>query len=81
MAYYLRELAGMVHPFITKRILPPAPDSEASATSPQDGAVLHRGADSIPSWSDRGSPGALWAVQQVVRNGSRVLGVFSPEQM
>ena len=42
MAYYLRELAGMVHPFYNKhRILPPAPDSEAAT------AVIDR-ADRLP---------------------------------
>ena len=83
MAYYLRELAGMVHPFYNKhRILPPAPDSEDSATPSQDGAVAaHRGADSIPPGLTGARLALMWAVQQVVRNGLTVLGVSAPEQM
>ena len=79
----LRELAGMVHPFYNKhRILPPAPDSEDSATPSQDGAVAaHRGADSIPPGLTGARLALMWAVQQVVRNGLTVLGVSAPEQM
>ena len=84
MAYYLRELAGMLHPFYNKhRILPPAPESEAAAVT------FDRYSDLPPTGTLEvvapGLTGArlalMWAVQQVVRNGLNVLGVSAPEQM
>ncbi len=83
MAYYLRELAGMVHPFYNKhRILPPATDSETNGAAPPDSAPLpNRGTDSIPPGVTGARLALMWAVQQVVRNGLNVLGVSAPEQM
>ena len=83
MAYYLRELAGMVHPFYNKhRILPPAPESEtAAAPSPDSAAVVSRGMEVIPPAVTGARLALMWAVQQVVRNGLHVLGVSAPEQM
>jgi arginyl-tRNA synthetase len=83
MAYYLRELAGMVHPFYNKhRILPPAPDSEPSAAILPDSAPTpNRGTDTIPPGLTGARLALMWAVQQVVRNGLNVLGVSAPEQM
>ena len=41
MAYYLRELAGMLHPFYNKhRIMPPAPESEAAIVPSIDTAAF-----------------------------------------
>ncbi len=83
MAYYLRELAGMVHPFYNKhRILPPAPESEpAEAPSPDSAAAVSRAMDVIPPAVTGARLALMWAVQQVVRNGLHVLGVSAPEQM
>lgn len=83
MAYYLRELAGMLHPFYNKhRILPPAPESEASSVATSDSPTS---ASRRPAVVAPGLTGArlalMWAVQQVVRNGLNVLGVSAPEQM
>jgi arginyl-tRNA synthetase len=83
MAYYLRELAGMVHPFYNKhRILPPAPESDASGVAASDSPTS---ASRRPAVVTPGLTGArlalMWAVQQVVRNGLNVLGVSAPEQM
>lgn len=83
MAYYLRELAGMMHPFYNKhRILPPAPDSETNgAATPDSAPAPNRGADSIPPGLTGARLALMRAVQQVVRNGLNVLGVSAPEQM
>ena len=83
MAYYLRELAGMVHPFYNKhRILPPAPDSESTSAASTDPAASTSRASDVVSPGLTGARLALmWAVQQVVRNGLTVLGVSAPEQM
>ncbi len=83
MAYYLRELAGMVHPFYNKhRILPPAPDSDAtSAVSTEPTASTSRAPEVVPPGLTGARLALMWAVQQVVRNGLTVLGVSAPEQM
>ena len=83
MAYYLRELAGMVHPFYNKhRILPPAPDSESTPAASTDPAVsTSRTADVVSPGLTGARLALMWAVQQVVRNGLTVLGVSAPEQM
>jgi arginyl-tRNA synthetase len=83
MAYYLRELAGLVHPFYNKhRILPPALDSEAAPVASTEPAT---NAGRTPGVVTPGLTGArlalMWTVQQVVRNGLNVLGVSAPEQM
>lgn len=83
MAYYLRELAGLVHPFYNKhRILPPITDLDATpASSTEPSASTSR----VPEAVSPGLTGArlalMWSVQQVVRNGLTVLGVSAPEQM
>ena len=83
MAYYLRELAGMVHPFYNKhRILPPAPDSEATtAASAEPTSSTGRSSDVVTPGLTGARLALMWAVQQVVRNGLNVLGVSAPEQM
>ena len=83
MAYYLRELAGMLHPFYNKhRILPPAPDSETALVSSTDTAPSTSRHREVMTPGLTGARLALmWAVQQVVRNGLNVLGVSAPEQM
>lgn len=83
LAYYLRELAGMLHPFYNKhRILPPAPDNEASTVSANDTASSASRQREVVAPGLTGARLALmWAVQQVVRNGLNVLGVSAPEQM
>jgi arginyl-tRNA synthetase len=83
MAYYLRELAGMLHPFYNKhRILPPGPGSEAAAAPPPE---LETSTSRQSELLRPGLTGArlalMWSVQQVVRNGLNVLGVSAPEQM
>ena len=83
VAYYLRELAGMLHPFYNKhRILPPMPDHEGPGSSSSDHPA------STARRSESGNPGLtgarlalMWSVQQVVRNGLHVLGVSAPDQM
>ena len=79
MAYYLRELAGLVHPFYNKhRILPPALEGESSLVPAADSA----GRPEVVASGLTGARLALmWAVQQVVRNGLNVLGVSAPDQM
>ena len=80
MAYYLRELAGLVHPFYNKhRILPPALESETSLTP--TAASAGRQEDIQSSGLTGARLALMWAVQQVVRNGLNVLGVSAPDQM
>lgn len=83
MAYYLRELAGMVHPFYNKhRILPPAADSEAApAVSSEPTSATARAFAVVTPGLTGARLALMWAVQQVVRNGLNVLGVSAPEQM
>ncbi|MCE3222057.1 MAG: argS [Nitrospira sp.] len=83
IAYYLRELAGMLHPFYNKhRILPPAPESEASSVATSDSPTSASRRPAVVAPALTGARLALmWAVQQVVRNGLDVLGVSAPEQM
>ncbi len=83
MAYYLRELAGMVHPFYNKhRILPPAPDSDSTtATSTEPTVSTSRAPEAVPPGLTGARLALMWAVQQVIRNGLTVLGVSAPEQM
>lgn len=83
MAYYLRELAGMLHPFYNKhRILPPAPASEASTIPVNDSTTsAGRQLEAVPPGLTGARLALMWAVQQVVRNGLNVLGVSAPEQM
>ena len=83
MAYYLRELAGLVHPFDNKhRILPPMTDLDATPAAPTEPSAS---TSRVPEAVSPGLTGArlalMWSVQQVVRNGLTVLGVSSPEQM
>ena len=83
MAYYLRELAGLVHPFYNKhRILPPMTDLDATPASPTEPSAS---TSRVPEAVSPGLTGArlalMWSVQQVVRNGLTVLGVSVPEQM
>ena len=83
MAYYLRELAGLVHPFYNKhRILPPMTDLDATPAAPTEPSAS---TSRVPEAVSPGLTGArlalMWSVQQVVRNGLTVLGVSSPEQM
>lgn len=82
MAYYLRELAGLVHPFYNKhRILPPITDLETTPAAQTEPSSTVR----LPEAVSPGLTGArlalMWSVQQVVRNGLTVLGVSAPEQM
>lgn len=82
MAYYLRELAGLVHPFYNKhRILPPITDLETTPAAQTELSSTVR----LPEAVSPGLTGArlalMWSVQQVVRNGLTVLGVSAPEQM
>lgn len=83
MAYYLRELAGMVHPFYNKhRILPPAPGGDAATVaSTEQTSVSSRPAEVVTPGLTGARLALMWSVQQVVRNGLNVLGVSAPEQM
>jgi arginyl-tRNA synthetase len=83
MAYYLRELAGMLHPFYNKhRVLPPAPNHEASTVPTNDtGSSVSRQREVVAPGLTGARLALMWAVQQVVRNGLNVLGVSAPEQM
>jgi arginyl-tRNA synthetase len=83
MAYYLRELAGMLHPFYNKhRILPPGPGSEAATTpSSEPEASTSRQSELLTPGLTGARLALMWSVQQVVRNGLTVLGVSAPEQM
>jgi arginyl-tRNA synthetase len=82
VAYYLRELAGMLHPFYNKhRILPPAADSEAAPAASSGTSVNGRGSNVMAPSLTGARLALMWAVQQVVRNGLNVLGVSAPEQM
>ncbi|MBA5862870.1 MAG: arginine--tRNA ligase [Nitrospira sp. CR1.1] len=83
MAYYLRELAGLVHPYYNKhRILPPAADLDATPASPTEPpASTRRVSEAMPPGLTGARLALMWAVQQVVRNGLTVLGVSAPEQM
>lgn len=83
MAYYLRELAGMLHPFYNKhRILPPLSGSEAAASlPPEPEASTSRQPDPLTPGLTGARLALMWSVQQVVRNGLNVLGVSAPEQM
>lgn len=83
MAYYLRELAGLVHPFYNKhRILPPAVDIDSTPPAPiEPPASTSRMSEAVPPGLTGARLALMWAVQQVVRNGLTVLGVSAPEQM
>ncbi|MCS6298283.1 MAG: arginine--tRNA ligase [Nitrospira sp.] len=83
MAYYLRELAALVHPFYNKhRILPPAADIDSTPASPTEpSASVSRVPEAVPPGLTGSRLALMWAVQQVVRNGLTVLGVSAPEQM
>lgn len=83
MAYYLRELAGLVLPFYNKhRILPPITDLEVTPAAPTEPPVS---TPRVPETVPPGLAGArlvlMWSVQQVVRNRLTVLGASAPEQM
>ncbi len=80
IAYYLRELAGMVHPFYNKhRILPSTNEGDAGDVTGDAGEERKQESP------DPGLTGArlalMWSVQQVIRNGLGILGVGAPEQM
>ena len=83
MAYYLRELAGLVHPFYNKhRILPPITDLDTTpAASTESSASTSRVPEAVPPGLTGARLALMWSVQQVVRNGLTVLGVSAPEQM
>ena len=83
MAYYLRELAGLVHPFYNKhRILPPAADIDSTSAAPTELPVsTNRAPEPVTSGLTGARLALMWSVQQVVRNGLTVLGVSAPEQM
>ncbi len=83
MAYYLRELAGLVHPFYNKhRILPPAADIDSTPAAPTEPpASVGRAPEAVPPGLTGARLALMWAVQQAVRNGLTVLGVSAPEQM
>ncbi|WHZ25003.1 MAG: Arginyl-tRNA synthetase [Nitrospira sp.] len=83
MAYYLRELAGMLHPFYNKhRILPVASDNDANVSPSSDSSVsAGRPQEVLPPGTTGARLALMWSVQQVVRNGLNLLGVTAPEQM
>jgi arginyl-tRNA synthetase len=83
MAYYLRELAALVHPFYNKhRILPPAADIDSTpASTTEPPASVSRVPEAVSPGLTGSRLALMWAVQQVVRNGLTVLGVSAPEQM
>ncbi len=83
MAYYLRELAGLVHPFYNKhRILPPMAGLEATPADPTEPlAPTSRSSETVSPGLTGARLALMWSVQQVVRNGLTVLGVSAPEQM
>ncbi|WP_447602107.1 arginine--tRNA ligase [Nitrospira sp. Nam80] len=87
VAHYLQELAGLLHPFYFKhRILPPAADEDLRDAARNN---LTAQADSCSSRQHEVLTPALtgarlalmWAVQQVIKNGLRILGVSAPDQM
>jgi arginyl-tRNA synthetase len=80
VAYYLRELAGLLHPFYNKhRILPSLMGGEGGEDRAESGAGAKL---ESPSPGLTGARLALmWSAQQVIRNGLDVLGVGAPEQM
>ena len=80
MAYYLRELAGLLHPFYNKhRILPPAVESDGSPIHASASSSRHQ--EALSSELTGARLALMWGVQQVVRNGLNVLGVSAPDQM
>ncbi len=82
VAYYLRELAGLLHPFYNKhRILPSAVEHEVQEPSVADGTCDSRTHDAPPPGLTGARLALMWSVQQVIRNGLDVLGVGAPEQM
>lgn len=83
MAYYLRELAGMLHPFYNKhRILPVASDNDANVSASGDSsASAGRQQEALSPGLTGARLALMWSVQQVVRNGLNLLGVEAPEQM
>jgi arginyl-tRNA synthetase len=87
LAHYLQELAGLLHPFYFKhRILPPAADEDLRDAARNN---LTDEADSCSSRQHEVLTPALtgarlalmWAVQQVIKNGLRILGISAPDQM
>jgi arginyl-tRNA synthetase len=92
VAHYLQELAGLLHSFYFKhRILPPAAEDAVDAADAQDVAQGGMPVDAVSCSSRQhetltpeltGARLALmWAVQQVIKGGLRILGISAPEQM
>jgi arginyl-tRNA synthetase len=83
MTYYLQQLAGLLHTFYNKhRILPPAADRDLLMASP-DGAVSTDEPQKEALSPERTAArlALMSGVQQVLRNGLKVLGISAPEQM
>jgi arginyl-tRNA synthetase len=83
MTYYLQQLAGLLHTFYNKhRILPPAADRDLLMAAP-DGAVSTDEPQKEALSPERTAArlALMSGVQQVLRNGLKVLGISAPEQM
>jgi arginyl-tRNA synthetase len=82
MTYYLQQLAALLHTFYNKhRILPPAADAEIFQPAP--GIAADEGAKREALTPERTAArlALMGGVQQVIKNGLRVLGISAPEQM
>jgi arginyl-tRNA synthetase len=83
ITYYLQQLAALLHTFYNKhRILPPAADPEVFGQA-GSGIAADEGAKRETLSPDRTAArlALMQGVQQVIKNGLRVLGISAPDQM
>ena len=83
MTYYLQQLAALLHTFYNKhRILPPAADAEVFAQV-APGITADEGAKCEALTPERTAArlALMWGVQQVIKNGLRLLGISAPDHM
>lgn len=84
IAFYLQELAGLLHTFYYKhRILPPAPGTEAGETDrfTRDSDASVRIREPLTPDLTAARLALLRQVKQIIRNGLALLGVSAPERM
>ena len=83
VTYYLQQLAALLHTFYNKhRILPPAADAEVFAP-PATGIAAEESAarETLSPERTAARLALMRGVQQVIKNGLRVLGISAPDQM
>jgi arginyl-tRNA synthetase len=83
VTYYLQQLAALLHTFYNKhRVLPPAADAEVFALA-APGMTAEEAAKRETLSPERTAArlALMSGVQQVIKNGLKVLGISAPDQM